>query len=154
MINKQPGCWAERVYAPWVDMEKLMREHQIPLYGLESLDPLREFHVIGFSLQYELSYTNVLNMLDLAGIDPLRENRTEDDPVIIAGGPCAMNPEPLADFVDLFQLGEGEEVTVEMVAPYRPRQPQRLCNKDLLRESSLVPRLLCPPPHDFRSSHV
>lgn len=150
VLNKQPGCWAERVYAPWVDMEKLMREHQIPLYGLESLDPLREFHVIGFSLQYELSYTNVLNMLDLAGIDPLRENRTEDDPVIIAGGPCAMNPEPLADFVDLFQIGEGEEVMLEMVALYRRHQQKGFCKKDFLRDAAQIPGIYVPSLYEVR----
>ena len=93
LINARGDCWAERVYAPWPDMEALMRENQIPLYGLESLDPLTEFDFIGFSLQYELSYTNILNMLDLAGLDPIAANRKNDDPIVFAGGPCAMNGE-------------------------------------------------------------
>ncbi|MEG2597080.1 MAG: B12-binding domain-containing radical SAM protein, partial [Oscillospiraceae bacterium] len=113
LINARNDCWAERVYAPWVDFEDLMRKNDIPLYGLESLDPLREFDIIGFSLQYELSYTNILNMLDLGRINPIASARTNEDPLIIAGGPCAMNPEPLADFIDLFQIGEGEEVMLE-----------------------------------------
>ncbi|MDD6034136.1 MAG: B12-binding domain-containing radical SAM protein, partial [Oscillospiraceae bacterium] len=119
IINKDPNCWAERVYAPWIDFEALMRKNHIPLYGLESLSPLTEFDVIGFSLQYELSYTNVLNMLDLAGLDPRRAYRREEDPIVMAGGPCAMNPEPLADFIDLFQIGEGEEMMMDMIALYR-----------------------------------
>ena len=119
IINLDPHCWAERVYAPWIDFEKLMREKGLPLYGLESLDSLDEFQAIGFSLQYELSYTNILNMLDLAGIDPRAACRKESDPIVFAGGPCASNPEPLCDFMDLFQIGEGEEVMMEMIALYR-----------------------------------
>ena len=115
IVNRDPHFWAERVYAPWVDCEELMRKRHIPLYALESLDSLDEFDLIGFYLQYELSYTNILNMLDLAGISPLASERKEDDPIIIAGGPCCANPEPLADFIDLFQIGDGEDMLMDLV---------------------------------------
>jgi radical SAM family uncharacterized protein len=115
LANAREDCWCERCFAPWVDMEALMRGKGIPLWALESGDPLRGFDVLGFTLQYEMSYTNVLNMLDLAGI-PLRSaERPGLAPLVIAGGPCACNPEPLAPFVDLFLLGEGEEVSGELL---------------------------------------
>ena len=145
IINADPHCWAERVYTPWTDFEALMREKGLPLYGLESLDPLREFDVIGFSLQYELSYTNVLNMLDLSGLNPLAAQRSEDDPVIIAGGPCASNPEPLADFIDLFQIGEGEEVMMEMIALYRGMKADgSYTKKEFLRRAAQIPGIYVP----------
>jgi radical SAM family uncharacterized protein/radical SAM-linked protein len=114
IINNRPDLLAERFYAPWPDMEKRMRDHRIPLSSMESQTPLGEFDIAGFSLQYELSYTNVLNMLDLSGI-PLRcANRGESHPVVIAGGPCAFNPEPMAPFIDAFVIGEGEEAITEL----------------------------------------
>ena len=100
----------ERVFAPWDDMEELLREEGIPLFSLESYRPLKDFHGIGITLQYEMCYTNIINMLDLAHIPPKRKDRTEDDPLIFMGGPCAYTPEPLADFADFFIIGEGEEV--------------------------------------------
>ncbi len=112
--NKRDDVWCERVFAPWTDMEKEMRENNIPLYALESGDPLTEFDLIGFTLQYELSYTNILNMLDLAGIPVRAEDRKDLTPIIVGGGPCACNPEPIADFFDLFMLGDGEEVSDEL----------------------------------------
>ena len=145
IINADPHCWAERVYTPWTDFEALMRQKGLPLYGLESLDPLREFDVIGFSLQYELSYTNVLNMLDLSGLNPIAAQRSEDDPVIIAGGPCASNPEPLADFIDLFQIGEGEEVMMEMIALYRGMKADgSYTKKEFLRRAAQIPGIYVP----------
>lgn len=118
-MNEVPYFWCERVFAPWVDMEQKMLEEQIPLYALESGDPVREFDFIGFTLQYELSYTNVLNMLKLAGI-PLRSaDRHDLFNLVVGGGPCACNPEPLADFFDLFFLGDGEEVDIEVMELYR-----------------------------------
>lgn len=145
LINADPHCWAERVYTPWTDFEALMRQKGLPLYGLESLDPLSEFDVIGFSLQYELSYTNVLNMLDLSGLNPIAAERSEDDPVIIAGGPCASNPEPLADFIDLFQIGEGEEVMMEMIALYREMKADgSYTKKDFLRRAAQIPGIYVP----------
>ena len=145
IINADPHCWAERVYTPWTDFEALMRQKGLPLYGLESLDPLSEFDVIGFSLQYELSYTNVLNMLDLSGLNPIAAERSEDDPVIIAGGPCASNPESLADFIDLFQIGEGEEVMMEMIALYREiKADGSYTKRDFLRRAAQIPGIYVP----------
>jgi len=114
VLNKQADIWAERVYTPWPDMEERMRQHHLPLFSLESFTPLKEFHIIGFTFQYELTYTNVLNMLDLAGIPLWAEQRPEDAPFIIAGGPCTCNPEPMAQFIDAFLIGDGEEAALEM----------------------------------------
>lgn len=114
ILNGLDWVWAERVFAPWPDMAERMAKESVPLYALESGDPLAVFDVIGFTLQYELSYSNILYMLDLAGIPLSAAQRTEGDPLIIAGGPCAYNPEPLADFLDAVVLGEGEEVIVEI----------------------------------------
>ena len=116
LLNEIDYVWCERVFAPWGDMEERMRDSGIALYGLESGEPIRDFDVIAFSLGYELSYTNVLNMLDLAGLAPRSSDRDGSAPLVIAGGTCCFNPEPLADFVDLFVIGEGEEVTGEIVS--------------------------------------
>ncbi len=119
IINRQDGVQAERVFAPWPDMEAQMRLKNIPLFSHETTTPLCEFDVVGFSLQYELSYTNILNMLDLADIPLLSADRTDQHPIIIAGGPCAFNPEPLADFIDAFLIGEGEEAILEIIEALR-----------------------------------
>ncbi len=148
LINEREDCWAERVYAPWIDFEALMRENDIPLYGLESLDPLTDFDVVGFSLQYELSYTNILNMLDLGGIEPLAFVRGNDAPLIIAGGPCAMNPEPLADFIDLFQIGEGEEVMLEMIDLLQQHKKKGWDKRAFLREAAQIPGIYVPSLYD------
>lgn len=148
LINEREDCWAERVYAPWIDFEALMRENDIPLYGLESLDPLTDFDVVGFSLQYELSYTNILNMLDLGGIEPLASVRGNDAPLIIAGGPCAMNPEPLADFIDLFQIGEGEEVMLEMIDLLQQHKKKGWDKRTFLREAAQIPGIYVPSLYD------
>lgn len=115
VLNEREDTAAERVYAPWIDMEAKMREHNIPLYSLESFTPIKDFDFLGFSLQYEMIYTNVLNMLDLAGIPLWSKDRTEDDPLIVGGGPCVYNVEPVADFFDFFVIGEGEEILNEIV---------------------------------------
>ena len=119
VLNRRDDIYCERVFAPWVDMEKVMREKGIPLFSLETKDPVKEFDIIGFTLQYEMSYTNVLNMLDLAGIPVLSEERNNSHPFVCAGGPCACNPEPLADFIDFFVVGEGEEVILEIIDLYK-----------------------------------
>jgi len=119
LLNKEEDILAERVYTPWVDMEGALRRAKMPLYSLETKHALGGFDIIGFSLSYELNYTNVLTMLDLAGIPLLSCQRDESHPLIIAGGSCAYNPEPLADFFDLFVIGEGEEVLLELVEAYR-----------------------------------
>ena len=113
-VNRQPRLAAERAYAPWVDMEREMREAGLPLSSLESQEPLKSFDMVGFSLQYELSYSNVINMLDLANITLLAAERRDEEPLVVCGGPCAFNAEPMADFIDAFVLGEGEEVLVEL----------------------------------------
>ena len=115
LLNGIDGVWCERVFAPWTDMEEQMRSNNVLLYGLESGDPIRNFDIVAFSLGYELSYTNVLNMLDLAGI-PLRSaDRPDESPLVIAGGMCCFNPEPMADFIDFFVIGEGEEAAGEVI---------------------------------------
>lgn len=124
LFNEVPYIWCERVFAPWIDMEELMIENNIPLYALESGDPLTEFDFIGFTLQYELSFTNMLNMLKLADIPIKSSDRKGLKNIVCAGGPCACNPEPIADFVDLFFIGEGEEVDLEVMELYRQ------CRKD------------------------
>lgn len=114
LLNREPGCVAERVYAPWPDMESAMRETQTTLWSLETRHPLRDFDAIGFSLSYEMTYSNVLNMLDLAGIPVLARDRGDQTPLIIAGGSGALEPEPMAQFVDAFALGEGEEIVMDL----------------------------------------
>ena len=118
ILNKRDEVYCERAFAPWVDMEQIMRDKNLPLYALETYTPLSEFDMVGFTLQYEMSYTNILNMLDLGRIPLLCKDRTEGMPFVIAGGPCACNPEPLADFIDFFVIGEGEEVILEIVDEY------------------------------------
>ena len=117
-LNERENIWCERAYAPWIDMEEKMREHNIPLWAHESGDKLRDFDIVAFTLQYELCYSNVLNMLDLAQIPLLAADRTDDMPIIIGGGPCSYNPEPIADFFDVFSIGEGEEALVEFTELY------------------------------------
>ena len=119
LINQVEDFVCERVFSPWVDMEDLMREENIPLYTLENKEEVKNFDFLGFTLQYEMSYTNILNILDLGGIPLLSKDRDDSDPIIIAGGPCAYNPEPIADFIDLFVIGEGEEVTLELMNLYK-----------------------------------
>ncbi len=119
LFNSRDYIWCERVFAPWVDMEELMVQNNIPLYALESGDPISDFDFIGFTLQYELSFTNMLNMLKLGNVPVKSSDRTELKNIVVAGGPCACNPEPIADFVDLFFIGEGEEVDLEVIDLFR-----------------------------------
>ena len=144
LMNELEGVWCERVFAPWGDMEDEMRREGLPLYGLESGDPIADFDVIGFSLGYEMAYTNVLNMLDLAGLPLRSEDRDEDMPLIIAGGTCAYNPEPLAPFVDIFSLGEGEDVTVELIALSRRARREGWQRCELLAAAARIPGLYVP----------
>ena len=119
-LNRQAGIAAERVYAPAADLEAILRERGLPLFSLESRTPLAEFDCVGFTLQYELCYTNILNMLDLAGIPVRSAERDDRHPIIIAGGPCVFNPEPLAEFIDAFAIGDGEDVVLEIAAALPP----------------------------------
>lgn len=139
ILNNTDYCWCERCFAPWADMEEQLRKTKTPLFALESGDPLTEFDIIGFTLQYELSYTNALNMLDLAGIPLYAADRGDDlnaYPLIIAGGPCAYNPEPLAPFFDLFAIGEGEESLPELAELYLECKKQNMKKSDFLRKAA------------------
>lgn len=144
LFNEQEDVWCERVFAPDTDMETLMRERRIPLFGLESRDPIREFDFVGFTLQYELSYTGVLNMLDLAGIPLHAAERGDDCPLVVGGGPCVCNPEPLADFFDLFTLGEGEEVNLELFDLYRRHKQKGFRRAEFLRQAARIEGVYVP----------
>ena len=146
ILNKETDVLAERVYAPWVDMEAALRENKVQLFSLESQRPLKEFDIIGFSLGYELGYTNVLNMLDLAGIPVLAADRDENYPLIIAGGTCALNPEPMADFIDAFVIGDGEEVILEIVDIWRGELGKG--KKELLRRLTTLEGVYVPSLYD------
>ena len=148
LINDQPGMWCERVFAPDTDFEAILRREGIPLYGLESFDPIREFDVIGFTLQYEMCYTTVLNMLDLAGLPVRSADREDLWPLVIGGGPCACNPEPIADFFDLFQLGEGEELMLEMLALCRRAKEEGMTKPQFLRLAAQIPGIYVPSLYD------
>lgn len=143
-MNEADGVWCERAFAPWGDMEEEMRKADIPLYALESGDSLKEFDFVGFSLGYEMAYTNVLNMLDLAHIPLHSDQRGEEDPIIVAGGTCVYNGEPLADFIDIFSLGEGEDVTLEMIDLYRKGKQEGWSRAEFLQHAAQVPGLYVP----------
>lgn len=143
-MNQIPYFWCERVYAPWVDMEQQMIENHIPLYALESGDPVKDFDFIGFTLQYELSYTNILNMLKLSGIPIRSEDRPDLFNLVVGGGPCACNPEPLADFFDLFFLGDGEEVDIEVMELYRRFKKEGKTKQEFLRAAAQIEGVYVP----------
>ena len=150
LMNEEDGLWCERCYAPWGDMEEEMRREGILLYGLESGDPIADFDIIGFSLGYEMAYTNVLNMLDLAGI-PLRSSqRTELTPLVVAGGTSCYNPEPLSAFIDFFVLGEGEEVTLEYIQLYRRAREEDWSKEEFLEEVAKIPGIYVPSLYDVK----
>lgn len=138
ILNNTDYCYCERSFAPWCDMEEQLRTTGTPLYALESGDPLSEFDIIGFTLQYELSYTNVLNMLDMSGIPLYTDDRGEEHPIIIGGGPCTYNPEPLAPFFDLFLIGEGEESILEFTELYRECKRNGVKKNDFLRKAAQI----------------
>ncbi len=144
VMNGMDGVWCERVFAPWGDMEEQMRSHALPLWALESHDPVKDFDMIAFTIGYEMCYSNILNMLDLAGVPLLSSERTELQPIVFGGGICTVNPEPLADFFDFFSLGEGEESTVEILNCYRNAKKQGLDKQAFLRELSHVPGVYVP----------
>jgi radical SAM family uncharacterized protein len=144
ILNNMPDVLAERVYTPWKDMEKALRTAGMPLYALESKRPLKEFDIIGFSLGYELCYTNVLNMLDMAGIPVLAAERNDSHPLIIAGGSSTLNPEPVADFFDLFVVGEAEEVLIELMQVFREWKKSGAKRADFLREAAKIEGIYVP----------
>lgn len=149
VANTPEWAWCERVFAPWDDMEAQMREHNIPLYALESGDPIKDFDIIGFTIPYEMCYTNILNCLDLAGLPVRAADRTELSPIVIAGGPCTCNPEPLADFIDLFSLGEGEELTLEIMELYRKHKKLGSDKATFLREAAQLDGVYVPSLYDI-----
>ena len=144
LANARADTWCERVFAPWTDMEQAMRDADVPLYALESGDPIRDFDLIGFTLQYELSYTNMLNMLDLAGLPVRAADRTALTPIVAAGGPCVCNPEPVHAFVDLCMLGEGEEVTNDVIDLLIRHKKLGSDKQTFLREAAKIPGVYVP----------
>ena len=148
-LNRNPDVWCERVYAPWTDMQEKMEEYSIPLAAVESGDPIREFDIVAFSLQYELCYTAALNMMKLAGYPLFASERDEDAPVFIAGGPCVYNPEPVADFFDLINIGEGEEVLSEITELYvKMKKDGSYTKTAFLREASHIEGVYIPSLYD------
>lgn len=148
VLNQEPDVWCERSYAPWPDMEERMRENNIPLYAFESGDPISEFDVVAFTLQYELCYSNVLNMLELGGIPLLAAERGENAPIVIGGGPCAYNAEPVADFFDVFSIGEGEEALPEFTQLYIKLKSEGADRATVLREISHLDGFYVPSLYD------
>lgn len=148
LVNERDDAWCERVFAPWVDMEEEMRKNHVPLFALESGDALDKFDLIGFTLQYELSYSNVLNMLDLGNIPLRSKDRTSLTPIVVGGGPCACNPEPLADFFDIFLPGEGEEVTNELIDLLIEHKEKGSSKLEFLREAAKIEGVYVPAFYD------
>ena len=144
MFNAMEDVWCERVYSPWLDLDRIMREEQIPLFALESQDPVKEFDFLGITLQYEMCYTNILQVLDLAGIPLLAGDRGEDCPIVIGGGPCSYNPEPIADFFDIFYIGEGETRYRELLDLYKKCRAEGLARREFLLRAACIPGMYVP----------
>lgn len=144
MFNRWEDVWCERVYSPWVDLDRIMRDKKIPLFALESQDAVREFDFLGITIQYEMCYTNILQILDLSGIPLLAGERTWEDPIVIGGGPCAYNPEPLADFFDLFYIGEGETQYRALLDIYLDCRKKGASRDEFLRRASGLPGIYAP----------
>ena len=144
LFNEREDIWCERVFTPWEDFRNIMIRENIPLFALESRDPIKDFDFIGFTLQYEMSYTNVLSMLDLAGVPLKSADRDELSPIVVAGGPCACNPEPLADYIDIFFLGEGEEVDLEVIDLYKEFKKSGGTKAEFLREAAKIEGVYVP----------
>ena len=142
--NRRDDVWCERVFAPDSDMQQVMGEMGVPLFALESLDPVKDFDLIGFTLQYEMCYTEVLNMLDLAGLPIKAADRKEPFPLVVIGGPCASNPEPIADFVDLVSLGEGEEISDELFDLCIEAKREGWDKAEILRHAAQIPGMYVP----------
>ena len=149
MLNKFPDTWCERVYSPWTDLDAIMREENIPLFALESQDPVKDFDFLGITLQYEMCYTNILQVLDLSGITFHSWDRTWDDPIVIGGGPCSYNPEPIADFFDIFYIGEGETRYRELLDLYKEAKKDGISRKEFLHKAALIPGMYVPSLYSF-----
>ncbi|WP_026891350.1 TIGR03960 family B12-binding radical SAM protein [Lacrimispora aerotolerans] len=148
MFNRRDDIYCERIYSPWTDLDKIMREENIPLFALESQDPIKEFDFIGITLQYEMCYTNILQILDLGKIPFHTEDRTEEDPILIGGGPCAYNPEPLAPFFDLFYIGEGETVYFDLMDRYKENKKNGGTRKEFLQMAAEIEGIYVPAFYD------
>ena len=148
MFNRREDTWCERVYSPWPDLHKVMKEQHIPLFALESQDPLKEFDFLGITLQYEMCYTNILQVLDLAEIPIWSKDREKGDPIVIGGGPCSYNPEPIADFFDIFYIGEGETVYGDLIELYKVYKHSDMTREEFLIKVSQIPGLYVPALYD------
>ncbi|MEA4853449.1 MAG: TIGR03960 family B12-binding radical SAM protein [Christensenella sp.] len=148
VINKIDGVWAQRVFCPWVDMMAALRETGEPLRSLEGKKPLHEFDIVGINLSYEMCYSNVLAMLDLGKIPLLQSQRTDEDPIVVGGGACVANPEPIADFFDLFVIGEGEQAVRELCALYQVRQKEGWTRQEFLRRAAMMDGIYVPSLYD------
>lgn len=144
MFNKREDVWCERVYSPWPDLDEIMREKKIPLFALESQDPVRSFDFLGITIQYEMCYTNILQILDLSGIALHAADRGEDEPIVIGGGPCTYNPEPIAEFFDLFYIGEGEVAYDELFDLYQEKKRTGMSRRDFLLRASRIEGIYVP----------
>lgn len=148
MFNQRDDIWCERVYSPWTDLDKIMREKQIPLFALESQEPVKDFDFLGITIQYEMCYTNILQVLELSQIPLMAEERTKEHPFVIGGGPCTYNPEPLADFFDLFYMGEGETVYFRLMDLYKEWKESGASREEFLRRASHIPGIYVPSLYD------
>ncbi len=148
MFNRREDTWCERVYSPWVDLDKIMRKDRIPLFALESQDPVKAFDFLGITIQYEMCYTNILQILELSQIPLFSSQRSDNDPIVIGGGPCAYNPEPLADFFDLFYIGEGETVYGELLDAYKENKRKGGSRKDYLEAAAEIEGIYVPAFYD------
>ncbi len=149
MFNRREDTWCERVYSPWVDLDKVMREKKIPLFALESQDPIKNFDFLGITLQYEMCYTNVLQVLDLSGIPLNAKDRTDSDPIVVGGGPCSYNPEPIADFFDFFYMGEGETSYDEILYLYiAERESGHYNRREFLKKLANIQGMYVPQFYD------
>ena len=144
MLNSWDDVWCERVYSPWVDLDAIMREENIPLFALESQDPVKDFDFLGITIQYEMCYTNILQVLDLAKIPLLAEERGNDCPIVIGGGPCTYNPEPIADFFDIFYIGEGETQYRPLIDLYKNCREEKVGREEFLRRAAKLPGMYVP----------
>lgn len=148
MFNRREDTWCERVYSPWTDLDKILHEKNIPLFALESQDPIRDFDFLGITIQFEMCYTNILQILDLSQIPLHASERTEADPIVIGGGPCTYNPEPLADFFDIFYIGEGETVYDELLDAYKVWKNSGKSRKEFLETAAQIEGLYVPAFYD------
>lgn len=148
MYNKREDIWCERVYSPWLDLHQIMKEQNIPLFGLESQEPIKDFDFIGVTIQYEMCYTNILQVLDLAQVPMLAADRGNEDPIVIGGGPCTYNPEPIADFFDLFYIGEGEINNLKLIDLYQACREQGYDRKEFLKKAAGIPGIYVPSLYD------